>query len=344
MARRTKARRGKAAAKRRPAPAALPRFVEPELATLVDAAPEGGQWLHEAKFDGYRILCRVEHGRVRLLTRRGHDWTRKFPRLAAAAGRLRARQALLDGEVVVFARGVTSFMALQRAMSEGRDAKIRYRVFDLLHLDGRSLKREPLEARKKALTALVRRGAAGPIGYSGHVRGGGGKAFRNACRRGLEGIVSKRRDAPYRSGRGHDWLKTKCVGRQEFVIGGFTRPKLAARGVGALLLGQYRGKRLVYAGRVGTGFDNRNGPALRRALDRLRAARPPFASVAAGAGRSAIWVHPRLVCEVEFLSWTRDGLVRHASFQGRRTDKPARAVHRELAKPRGRGRGPRDKR
>ncbi len=331
----------RALAKIRHAPVPLPRFVEPELATLVDAAPEGGAWLHEAKFDGYRMLCRIDHGRVRLLTRRGHDWTKRFPRLAEAAGRLGARTALLDGEIVVFERGITSFMALQRAMSEGRDAKIRYRVFDLLHLDGKSLKQEPLESRKRRLKALLRRRAAAPIGYSGHVRGGGSKAFRKACRRGLEGIVSKRRDAPYRSGRGGDWLKTKCVGRQEFVIGGFTRPKLAARGVGALLLGQYRGKRFVYAGRVGTGFDNRNGPALRRALDRLRAARCPFAELPAHAGRGAIWARPRLVCEVEFLSWTRDGLVRHASFQGRREDKKPSEVRRESAKPRSRGRVPR---
>jgi bifunctional non-homologous end joining protein LigD len=333
----------RARATARHAPVPLPRFVEPELATLVDAAPEGGAWLHEAKFDGYRMLCRIDHGRVRLLTRRGHDWTKRFPRLAEAASRLGARSALLDGEIVVFERGITSFMALQRAMSEGRDAKIRYRVFDLLHLDGKPLKKEPLESRKRQLKALLRRRAAGPIGYSGHVRGGGGKAFRKACRRGLEGIVSKRRDAPYRSGRGGDWLKTKCVGRQEFVIGGFTRPKLAARGVGALLLGQYRGKRLVYAGRVGTGFDARNGPALRRALDRLRAARCPFASLPAQAGRGAIWARPRLVCEVEFLSWTRDGLVRHASFQGRREDKKPSEVRRESAKPGRRRRASRGK-
>jgi len=274
-------------AKMRHAPVPLPRFVEPELATLVDAAPEGGAWLHEAKFDGYRMLCRIDHGRVRLLTRRGHDWTRRFPRLAKAAGRLGARTALLDGEIVVFERGVTSFMALQRAMSEGRDTKIRYRVFDLLHLDGKPLKQEPLESRKRRLKALLRRRAAGPIGYSGHVRGGGGKAFRKACRRGLEGIVSKRRDAPYRSGRGGDWLKTKCVGRQEFVIGGFTRPKLAARGVGALLVGQYRGMRLVYAGRVPRSATRSIGCARRAARSPSFPRMPAAARSGPGRGSSA---------------------------------------------------------
>src|SRR6266545_4538132 len=202
--------------------ASLPDFVLPQLATLVQAAPQGDQWLHEIKLDGYRVLARIERGRARLLTRSGQDWTARFPGVAAAAERLRAKGALLDGEVVILdAHGISHFQSLQEALSQGRTQDLVYFVFDLLHLDGRDLRSLPLSARK-ALLARLLHGSGKTIRYSEHVEGQGDSFYEKACSMGLEGIISKQKDAPYRSGRGTAWVKVKCVASQEFVIVGFT--------------------------------------------------------------------------------------------------------------------------
>jgi bifunctional non-homologous end joining protein LigD len=272
--------------------------------------PAGDDWLHEIKFDGYRVLCRIEHGSVRLRSRTGADWTDRLPGVTRAASRLPTRAAMLDGEVaIVMSNGVTSFNALQNALGgESGDEPV-YFVFDLLHLDGYDLAGTPLEARKQALHALLASGRAAPtLRYSDHVAGNGDAFLRQACRMQLEGVVSKRRDAPYESGRGRSWLKTKCVREQEFVVGGFTDPEGGRHGIGALLLGVYdQGGRLVYVGKVGTGFSHDAAIDIRRKLDGLAERTTPFASRPPGAAR-AHWVRPQLVGEVRFTEWTPEAI------------------------------------
>ncbi len=312
--------------------AALPKFVPPQLATLVSQAPSGDAWLHEMKYDGYRILARLDHGRVRLLSRNGRDWTEKFPTIAEAVGHLPAERAMLDGEVAVLQPdGTTSFQALQNFLSGTGRGQLVYMVFDLLHLDGWDLTGARLEDRKATLERLLAAGdgKAGPVRYSDHVVGDGPDFFAHACRLGLEGVIAKRRDAPYRSSRGADWLKIKCVKRQEVVIGGYTDPEGSRIGIGALLVGLYEDGRLVYAGKVGTGFDQKTLRALKKRLAPLEQKACPFATCPTGVGRPH-WVKPELVAEVSFSEWTADGKMRHPSFQGLREDKPATSVVREL--------------
>ena len=222
----------------------------PQLATLVTEPPRGDTWLHEIKFDGYRIGCRILNGRATLISRNGKDWTHAFPDIGDAAVRLGVRDALIDGEVaVLLPDGRTSFQRLQQAVA-GQDARasLVYFVFDLLRLEGERLDRLPLEERKARLRTLVRRRKSGRIRYTDHVEGHGGAFFEQASRLGLEGIISKRRDLPYRGGRHPGWVKTKCRLRQEFVIGGFTDPAGTRAGLGALVIGYYESDRLVYFG------------------------------------------------------------------------------------------------
>jgi len=315
--------------------AALPKFVSPELATLVDRAPEGEAWLHEMKYDGYRILARIENGRVRLLSRNGHDWTDNFSTIAKALERLDAEDALLDGEVAVLLdNGTTSFQALQNHLSGLPAGQLTYLVFDLLHLNGRDLTGARLEDRKHLLADTLGpvRDTAGPLRYSDHVVGDGPAFFAQACRLGLEGIVSKLRGAPYRSTRSREWLKVKCFKRQEVVIGGYTDPEGSRVGLGALLAGVHENGRLVYTGKVGTGFTEKTLRELTSRLRPLERETCPFATPPAGVGRPH-WVKPELVAEVSFSEWTEDGRMRHPSFLGLRKDKPAASVVRELPKP-----------
>ena len=309
----------------------------PQLATLVKAPPEGDGWLHEVKYDGYRIGCRIQRRAVTLWSRRGNDWTRDFPEIVAAAKALKARSAQIDGEIaVLLPDGRTSFQALQKSLAGERQGELVYFVFDLFELDGVDVSREPLEARKEALRRIVP--DAGPIRFSRHWAGGGGKVFREACRLGFEGLVSKRRDQAHRAGRSPGWLKSKCVLRQELVIGGFTEPSGSREGIGALLVGLYENDRLRFAGKVGTGFTQASSRALRKRLDSLRTSACPFEPSPPGwLGRNARWVQPRLLAEVTFTEWTEGGHIRHPSFQGLREDKPARQVKRERTEVRGIG-------
>jgi bifunctional non-homologous end joining protein LigD len=306
---------------------------EPQLATLVESPPEGDRWLHEVKFDGYRIGCCIDRGSVALISRKGNDWTRDFPEVRDAAARLGVRSALVDGEVaVVLPDGRTSFQALQGALAGGDRGGLTYFVFDLLHLDGRDLRRAPLEERKARLAPLA--GTDPVVKYAEHWTGGGPQVFREACRLRFEGLVSKRRDAPYRPGRNADWLKSKCTLRQEFVVGGFTDSQRGKDRIGSLLVGHRdEGGKLVFAGKVGTGYTDAVARDLRRRLEPLEQRESPFARRPEGwLGREAHWVRPDLVAEVAFTEWTRDGKVRHPSFQGLRADRPARGVVRERAR------------
>ncbi|MGE0446094.1 MAG: non-homologous end-joining DNA ligase [Vicinamibacterales bacterium] len=301
----------------------------PQLAALVKTPPSGDEWVHEIKFDGFRIGCRVRKGRITLLSRNGKDRTAAFPDVVRAVEKLGLDDALLDGEVAsVLPDGRTSFQALQNAGAQR--GTIVYFVFDLLLLGRERIERLPLRERKARLRALLGRGAKGRIRYSDHVDGNGDAFFAQACRMGLEGIISKRADLPYKPGRHGGWLKTKCVMRQEFVVGGFTDPEGARAGIGALLIGVYDGPRLVFAGRVGTGFTHTMTLDLRAKLDTIETRTCPFDPPPAGPlARTAHWVRPVLVCEVVFTEWTTDGKVRHPSFQGLRGDKKPREVVRE---------------
>jgi bifunctional non-homologous end joining protein LigD len=305
---------------------------QPQLATLVEEPPRGGDWLHEIKYDGYRIGCHLGKRRAQLESRNGKDWTGTFPEVVEAARALAIQSALLDGEVVVvLPDGRTSFQALQNALTGRRGARLAYYVFDLLELDGRDLSRRPLEERKEALRRIVPgAGASDLLRFSDHVTGGGERFFRAACQRGLEGIVSKRRGQPHHAGRSKWWLKTKCTARQELVIGGFTEPEGTRAGIGALLVGVYEGRQLRYAGKVGTGFTQAIARDLRGRLDAIETDQCPFAGrPPARLGRQIHWVRPVLVAEVEFTEWTQEGKIRHPSFQGLRRDKDPRQVRRE---------------
>ena len=312
---------------------AEPRF---QLATLVEEAPEGPEWIHEIKLDGYRLMGRLERGRARLETRNGLDWTDRFPGVAEALAGLPARSALVDGEAVVLDRaGRSSFSALQAALGSARSGEdVHFFLFDCLAVDGRDLRKKPLLERKEALRKLVA-GASSPLlHFSDHVVGGGAKFFAAACRSGVEGILSKRADAPYRAVRTRDWLKVKCSQRQELVIVGFTEPSGSRVGLGALLLAvNDDAGALRYAGKVGTGFDAATLASLRAKLGRIERQRSPLAEPPRMSG--VHWVAPKLVAEVSFTEWTRDGRARHPVFLGLRADKAPADVVRERPAPRG---------
>jgi bifunctional non-homologous end joining protein LigD len=313
------------------------RFIPPELATLVADPPSGEGWLHETKYDGYRIEALLDRGKVRCLTRAGLDWTGRFPAIARAVAGIPARNCTLDGEVVaLLPDGRSSFQALQERLHADPPGDLVYYVFDLLRLDGVDLREKPLDERKELLRKLLRRvgrGARRAVRFSDHVAGRARAVLARACRLGLEGVISKRRDAPYRSGRNRHWLKIKCVNRQELIIVGFTEPRGRRTGVGALLLGVFdrRGK-LQYAGKVGTGMGETLLGSLRAELDAIERKQPTVDAGAEGRRAGVHWVEPRLVAEVAFTEWTRDGRLRHPAFVALREDKSPREVRREVAK------------
>ena len=312
-----------------------PDILELELATLVDEPPLGQDWLHEIKLDGYRIVATVEDSEVRLYTRRANDWTARAPNVAATLAALPVQSAVLDGEIVsLLKNGVSSFQALQNALSDGRAGALVYFVFDLLYLDGEDLRPRPLLERKQRLNELLKRAKKSEnLRLSEHVTGEGLKVFEQACKLGLEGTIAKRAHAAYRPGRGKDWLKIKCIARQEFVIGGYTPPAGSRQHLGALLVGVREQGVLRYAGKVGTGFSARSLADLHRRLKPLERSTCPFTPSPKGSGlRGAHWVAPQLVAEIAFTEFTHDGRLRHPSFQGLREDKPAGAVVRERPK------------
>ena len=311
--------------------ASLPEMLSPTLATLVDEPPQGDDWIHEIKYDGYRIVSRLTGGKVRLLSRNGKDWTEKFGAIAAQVGKIEAKSAWLDGEVcAVDAKGRSSFQGLQNALTGSGANSLVYFVFDLPYLDGYDLRGAALSERKGLLEDLLGRSGTA-IRYSPDVRGSGDEVYRQACSMSLEGIVSKRLDSTYGTGlRTRSWVKVTCSLRQEMVIGGFTDPQGSRSGFGALLLGVYAEGKLRYAGKVGTGFDDNLLLEMRAKLDRLATDAPPFVNPPRGfEARGAHWVEPKLVAEVQFTEWSEAGALRHPSFLGLRADKKASEVVRE---------------
>jgi bifunctional non-homologous end joining protein LigD len=311
-----------------------------QLATLVHEPPRGDEWVHEAKLDGYRIFAHIERGAVKLCTRNGNDWTDRLERVSRSLASLGLDDCVLDGEVCAVADdGRTDFQLLQNAAG-AVSTRIVYYVFDALRIRGEDLRARPLLERKQVLKkALGRRctEADAPVRYHEHIVGSGDALFGQACKLGLEGIISKRGDAPYRAGRGTDWLKIKCTGREEFVIVGYTAPAGSRQHFGALLVATRKGRNLVYAGKVGTGYTRDSLAAVAKKLAPLRRASPPVdVEQHAITLFNVTWVEPKLVAEVEYSEITRDGLLRHPVFRGLRDDKPAKQVKREIAKRVGR--------
>jgi len=312
--------------------AKLPPFREPQKATLVDHVPSGSGWIHEMKYDGYRCLLAVGGGGAKVYTRNGLDWSDKFPDIAAAAARLGIGSALLDGEIVKLDdKGNTGFSALQQAIGEGGRGLSLF-LFDALEIDGEDLTRLTNVERKARLEALVGRGDPPEILYADHIVGQGEKLFEAMCEAGQEGIISKRADSPYRSGRTKSWLKVKCTNRQELVIVGWTPSEAKARGFRSLLLAVNEGGALRYVGKVGTGFSMATIGQLLARMRPLETKKAPVEVPRADA-RGAHWVKPELVAEIAFAEFTSEGILRHPSFLGLREDKPADEVVPERPQP-----------
>lgn len=312
----------------------LPETLRPQLATLVEDIPRGGDWLYEVKFDGYRMLARVDGAQVTLFTRDGNDWTARLPGVAKAVKALGLRSGWLDGEIVVLdAQGVPSFQQLQKAFDSRSTAGIVYFVFDLPYCGGYDLRHTPLAERHALLQQLMAEHAGPVVRYSAPIAQPPATLLESACRLSMEGIIGKRADSIYLGKRSPNWIKLKCRRRQEFVIAGFTDPQGSRQFFGALLLAVHgEDGRLRYAGRVGTGFDGRLLADLHRKLKALEQDRHPFERMPAGLRRNEThWVKPQLVAEVSFAEWTADHMLRQAVFHGLRSDKRARDVRREEA-------------
>ncbi|WP_433690851.1 DNA ligase D [Pseudomonas monteilii] len=322
--------------KRKTDPKALPDALQPQLATLVDSPPSG-DWRYEVKFDGYRILARIDGDDIRLFTRNGHDWSAKMPRQVEALKALGLDSAWLDGEmVVVDDNGVADFQALQNAFDTEHDERITYYLFDLPWLGGEDLRALPLQQRRATLARLLEGHASQVIRYSADFKEPVASLLDSACRLELEGLIGKRADSPYVGRRSSDWVKLKCKQRQEFVIVGYTDPKGSRNGFGALLLAlhDHGSGPLRYAGKVGTGFSAATLDSIHARLTPLQTDKSPLPKPPTGAeARGVHWLKPQLLAEVAYAQMTREGIVRHSVFHGLRDDKPATAIDLERAMP-----------
>lgn len=305
-----------------------------QLAKLVDTAPEGADWLYELKYDGYRIIAYIEGGKVKLITRNGQDYTKKFNKVADSLSKwFGSRAAVLDGEVVIInAKGRTDFQALQNHIKSPKGERLTYIIFDLLALDGADLRNKKLIERKEKLETILE-GAPHELYYSKHLSGNGQEIFVSACRADFEGVVCKRADSIYSGTRNGDWVKMKCRARQEFVIGGYTVSDKKTDGFSSVILGVYDGNDLVYAGRAGTGFTERSTKALKDKFDEINSETSFFKNTPKPRAKEDItWLKPILVAEIEFAEWTDDNLLRQGSFKGLRDDKQPGEVRREQAR------------
>jgi bifunctional non-homologous end joining protein LigD len=306
-----------------------PAFLPPELALETTSPPESNGWLHELKLDGYRIQARKSGKKVALLTRKGLDWAHRIPGVAQAVAALAVKSATLDGEVVVLGPdGTSDFAALQASFQHAESHPLTYFAFDLLHIEGRNPRGMPLRDRKELLTQILPQKDE-TLRFSEHIEGNALDIFHHACDLHAEGIISKRVDSPYRGSRSKDWLKSKCLREQEFVIAGYTFSTEGDDRIGSLLLGYYENSRLIYAGRTGTGFTQKLKRSLLQQLSKLQTSKPAFERVPTDARRGAHWIKPKLVAQVRFATWTADNLVRQAAFLGLREDKSAAEVRRE---------------
>jgi bifunctional non-homologous end joining protein LigD len=322
---------GKTAKKPAAKKTAIPQKLSPQLATLMDTPPEG-EWLYEIKFDGYRIMTRILDGEVRMITRNGHDWTERLPLQAKAISELNLGDGWLDGEVVVLNdAGLPDFQALQNAFDIGRSKDIVYYLFDVPFLNGEDLREKPVEDRRAALKKLLGKQKKGLLRFSDAFSASHRDIIESACLLSLEGVIGKRAGSVYQSRRSPDWIKLKCKLRQEFVIVGFTKPQGTRSGFGALLLAvNEEGAGLVYAGRVGTGFNQKTLAELFQKMQPLEQDASPLGKKLTSAqGRGVHWIKPTLVGEVEFGEWTREGIIRHSAFIALRSDKPASEVVHE---------------
>ncbi|MEZ2126766.1 MULTISPECIES: DNA ligase D [unclassified Sinorhizobium] len=313
---------------------AMPDFIAPALALLKPKPPPGDRWIHEIKFDGYRLQARIEDGEVKLLTRSGLDWTTKFGKaIIDAFAALPVKAAVVDGEIVVERDiGASDFSALQHDLSQGHDDRFIFYAFDLLYLDGYDLRNVALIERKALLEKLLPTGD-GKLRYSVHFDESGGLVLNHACRLSLEGIISKDRNSKYVSGRTGQWIKSKCSQRQEFVVGGYVPSTTIKNAIGSLAFGVYEDDKLKHIGRVGTGYTVAVAKSLYERLSRMEQKESPYDdTLSAEERRGLVYVKPELVGEVEFRAWSADGNLRHAAFRGLREDKPAKDVVREMEK------------
>jgi bifunctional non-homologous end joining protein LigD len=312
--------------------APFPEIIAPELATLSNQVPQNNQWLHEVKFDGYRILTQKKNDQTRLLTRNKHDWTKKMPSIAKALNDLQVNSVIFDGEVITLdEKGLSNFQLLQNVLKNSQTSLIIYCIFDVLYWNGRSLLNVPLIQRKKVLQKILNN--CPPIlFYVDHVQGEGQIVFGSACECGLEGIISKRLDSYYIQKRTRDWLKNKCYQEQEFVIGGYSKPRGKRRYFGALLLGYYdKDQHFMYCGRVGTGFTEETLKNIYQKIKTIRTKNSPFLNALSNAEQKDVtWVKPHLVTQISLTEWTKEGRLRHPSFKGLRSDKPPQEVKKEM--------------
>lgn len=312
--------------------AAMPRKIKPQLATLADAPPKTGKWISEIKFDGYRMLARIDAGKVEIISRNGLSWTTRFPGLAASLAKLKVKQAWLDGEVVALdSEGRSNFSKLKEGLGDEGKADVHYYLFDVLYLDGYDLTGCRQDDRKKALQPIIGTRPPRYLAYSQDVADDPAELKKHACQMKLEGIIVKRADATYEQKRSANWLKLKCVQREEFVVVGFTPPQGSRSGFGALLMGYYDPKgALHYAGGVGTGFNAKALSTIHQTLRKQALREPPKILVhGEKPPRGTTWVKPSLIAETQFFEWTPGGTLRHSTFLGLREDKSPREVVRE---------------